>query len=421
VWLDQAYWQRAIASRPETSVKAYLAGGMAWYGIPFSFATIMGLACAALTADPRFPTFPNPLSAAQNGEGLSAPAAAIALLGKGGAGLMLLLLFMAVTSSTSAELIAVSSLLTFDVYKTYIRRDASSSELVRISHYGILIYGAALATFCCILNAVNVNLTWILTVLGVIVGGGAIPVGLILMWDKMSWIAVIVAPWISLAVGLITWFVTTSRRSGAISVATTGDPLNALAGNIASTVMGLLSSIVLSYLFPKKYVSDDPRAIARAEKVLGTARSQTEDTSDPEASMGEKLDNSQTGGETKSAPQDKPVPVNGLVEFLETSHTKPMDPEAMRASTRLAVGFNLAYFLIVVVLVPFSLYGSEWIFSRAGFKGWCVVSFIWVWCSMIICVVWPLVESRKNIAEIVKRMVADLGGGGNRQASQPSV
>lgn len=32
VWLDQAYWQRAIASRPETSVKAYLLGGIAWYG-----------------------------------------------------------------------------------------------------------------------------------------------------------------------------------------------------------------------------------------------------------------------------------------------------------------------------------------------------------------------------------------------------
>ena len=32
VWLDQAYWQRAIASRPETSVRAYILGGVAWYG-----------------------------------------------------------------------------------------------------------------------------------------------------------------------------------------------------------------------------------------------------------------------------------------------------------------------------------------------------------------------------------------------------
>lgn len=39
VWLDQAYWQRAIASKPETSVKAYILGGIAWYG---EYASIAG-------------------------------------------------------------------------------------------------------------------------------------------------------------------------------------------------------------------------------------------------------------------------------------------------------------------------------------------------------------------------------------------
>ncbi len=31
VFQDQAYWQRAIASRPGSTVKAYLLGGLAWY------------------------------------------------------------------------------------------------------------------------------------------------------------------------------------------------------------------------------------------------------------------------------------------------------------------------------------------------------------------------------------------------------
>lgn len=145
VWLDQAYWQRAIASRPATSARAYLCGGVAWYGIPFAFGTAMGLGGVALTGAASFPTFPAPLTAAQNGAGLSAPASAVALLGQGGAGLMLLLLFMAVTSSTSAELIAVSSLITFDVYKTYLKPAASSAELVKISHLGIVIYALILA------------------------------------------------------------------------------------------------------------------------------------------------------------------------------------------------------------------------------------------------------------------------------------
>ena len=37
VFLDQAYWQRAIASRPTTAVRAYLLGGVAWFAIPFGF------------------------------------------------------------------------------------------------------------------------------------------------------------------------------------------------------------------------------------------------------------------------------------------------------------------------------------------------------------------------------------------------
>lgn len=34
VWLDQAYWQRAIASQPETSVQAYLLGGVSSHLLP---------------------------------------------------------------------------------------------------------------------------------------------------------------------------------------------------------------------------------------------------------------------------------------------------------------------------------------------------------------------------------------------------
>ena len=57
------------------------------------------------------------LSPADVSAGLPAPSAAAALLGKGGAAALLVVLFLAVTSATSAELIAVSSILTFDVYK----------------------------------------------------------------------------------------------------------------------------------------------------------------------------------------------------------------------------------------------------------------------------------------------------------------
>lgn len=56
------------------------------------------------------------LTPADVSAGLPAAAAAAALLGKAGAAALLVLLFLAVTSACSAELIATSSLFTYDVY-----------------------------------------------------------------------------------------------------------------------------------------------------------------------------------------------------------------------------------------------------------------------------------------------------------------
>ncbi len=95
-------------------------GGLAWFAIPWLCATTMGLAAVALESNPVFPTYPNRLPAAQVSAGLVLPNAAVAMLGKGGAGASLLLIFMAVTSAMSAELIAVSSIFTYDIYQGYI-------------------------------------------------------------------------------------------------------------------------------------------------------------------------------------------------------------------------------------------------------------------------------------------------------------
>lgn len=428
VWLDQAYWQRAIASRPETSVKAYLFGGMAWYGIPFGFATIAGLGCAALTASPSFPTFPNPLSAAENGSGLSAPAMAVALLGSGGAGLLLLLLFMAVTSSTSAELIAVSSLITFDVYKTYIKPSATSDQLVRMSHAGIIIFSVILASFCCILNAVGINLTWVLTILGVIVGGASLPVGLVLLWEPMSSTAALISPWIGLALGMIAWLVVTKQRSGSITVDTTGDVTNAVAGNITSCCAGLLSAFVLSFIFPAKWgAAEAERSVVaqtRLHKILyGVSAKQLPSSAEGaieqgDVEKGEPTAPSPTAHDTEKQPPSDPAPEtivptgNAIVDFLEASYSKPMDPAAARKATKLAYGFNIAYWAIALLLVPFTFFGTEWEFSRAGFTGWCVMSFMWVWFSACVCIFWPLWESRETMKSIIKGVFGGTGGRG---------
>ena len=129
VFLDNGYYNKAIAASPVDALPGYIMGGLSWFAIPWLCATTMGLAALALESNPIFPTYPNRIPNADVTAGLVLPYAAGALLGKGGAGATFLLIFMGVTSASSAELIAVSTIFTYDIYQTYIHPNVSSPNL----------------------------------------------------------------------------------------------------------------------------------------------------------------------------------------------------------------------------------------------------------------------------------------------------
>merc|ERR1719506_2628821 len=118
VFVDQSYWQSAVAAKPKSAVMGFLVGGMVWFAVPFCEATTTGLIGRAITTHPQLSTLF--IDAGSSGAGLT-PARVLAhILGSFGAFLLLLQLFMAVCSTGSAEIIAVSSILTYDIYYTYI-------------------------------------------------------------------------------------------------------------------------------------------------------------------------------------------------------------------------------------------------------------------------------------------------------------
>lgn len=132
-------------------MKGYVAGGLAWFAIPWLAATTMGLAALALENTPSFPTYPHRVDPADVSAGLVLPYAAVALLGSGGAVATLLLVFMAVTSAMSAELIAVSSIWTYDIYKAYINPGAGGKRLIYMSHLSCVVFAICMAAFSTVL------------------------------------------------------------------------------------------------------------------------------------------------------------------------------------------------------------------------------------------------------------------------------
>ncbi len=141
------YWNKAISASPVHALPGYVMGGLSWFAIPWLAATTMGLAALALETNPAFPTYPNRMPDADVTAGLVLPNAAVALLGKGGAAATLLLIFMAVTSASSAEFIAVSSIFTYDIYQTYFNPKASGKRLIYMAHMCVVVYAVILAGF----------------------------------------------------------------------------------------------------------------------------------------------------------------------------------------------------------------------------------------------------------------------------------
>jgi len=141
VFVDQSYWQSAVAAKPKSAVLGFLIGGMVWFAVPFCMATTNGLAGRALTTHTNI----NGQIGAYyiNGDASSAgltPARVLAqILGPFGAFILLLQLFMAITSTGSAEIIAVSSILTYDVYYEYVNPELKTRrEKMRRIFYTVI-------------------------------------------------------------------------------------------------------------------------------------------------------------------------------------------------------------------------------------------------------------------------------------------
>ena len=96
-----------------------------------------------------------PITSNEAGSGLVPPAVAAYLLGDIGAVLILIMLFMAIVSTGSAESIAVSSLVSYDIYREYMNPEATGAQILFVSRVVIVGYGLVMGAFAIILQTIG--------------------------------------------------------------------------------------------------------------------------------------------------------------------------------------------------------------------------------------------------------------------------
>ncbi|KDN59823.1 putative sodium symporter family protein [Colletotrichum sublineola] len=375
VFLDNGYYNKAIAASPVHALPGYILGGLSWFAIPWLTATTMGLSALALESSPRFPTFPNRMTDADVSAGLALPYAAVALLGKGGAAATLLMIFMAVTSASSAELIAVSSIFTYDVYRTYFKPDASGKRLIYMSHVVVVVYALVISTVSVGLYYNGISMGYLYLLMGVLISAAVLPATLTLVWKGQNKWAATLSPIFGTVFAIIGWLVTSKKTCGVLDVACTGSNSPMLAGN----VIALLSPLVLIPIFTlafgiDKYDWKSMMAIRRGD--------------DHDLASAAGLDLEEVTGYRESQ--------------ADFEREQAMLSRAFKISVSMTVFMTIA----MLILWPMPMYGSGYIFSKPFFTGWVVVGILWIFCSFFAVGLYPIFEGRATLIHTVKSMVS---------------
>lgn len=375
VFLDNGYYNKAIAAHPVHAFPGYVIGGLCWFAIPWLCATTMGLSALALEGTRR-------IASVDVTAGLVLPFASVELLGYSGAVCTTLMIFMAVTSAFSAQLIAVSSILTYDIYQAYLNPSAKGKRLVWISHLSCIVFAIIMAAFATGLHYAGIGMGYLYLLMGVIISSAVFPGAMTLVWKGQNWIAAAASPILGLAMSLIAWLVTTKTQYGVFTVESTGANYPMLAGNVAALLSPIVFSPVLTYLFgPQNYDYESMRAIRKVD--------------DSDVAAAAHVDLELVPGENPSPRQEEE----------EEEETKKLNKAAFM-SRGLTIGMVICFLL----LWPIPMYGSGYVFSRKFFTGWIVVGIIWLFGTAFGVIVFPLWEGRESIMRTARLMALDAMG-----------
>lgn len=262
------------------------------------------------------------------------------------------------TSAGSAELVAVSTLVTYDVYRTYINPKASGDQILKVSRYVVFGFGMFMGVLAVLLNVAGVSLGWMYLAMGVFIGSAVMPVAFLLLWSKASSAGAITGAICGCLLGVTTWLVTTQVEYGRVTLSTTGRNAPMLAGNVVSILSGGAICALVSMLNPQNFTWDATRNITVVEH------------------------------EESEVPEE---------EYTESN---------LKHARNWIIKWGVAFTVLILILWPLLALPAK-VFSEGYFTLWASIAIIWGSIGSIVIIILPLYESWDTIAFIAKCMFTD--------------
>ncbi|ETS83521.1 hypothetical protein PFICI_05397 [Pestalotiopsis fici W106-1] len=346
VIMDTGFWQKGFSADVAAAVPGYVLGGVASFSVPWTVGTVVGLAALVLEQTPAFPIYPRMMTETEISSGLVLPYVTQAVAGQAGCVAILLTIFMASTSIASAQMIATSSIISFDIYGTYINMNASNQQLIRWSHLGVILTSIVISTLATAFHYGGVDMSWLLYAIGNVVNPGVFPTCFTLFWKGQTRMAAIASPIVGIICSFSVWFGTAYAYYGEVSITSTGGTMPCLFGCVTGFLVPLPVSVAISLAQPESF----------------------------DWNIFQKIKRVQTNGDTN------------------VSWSSPERVQYMKKMRWWAAFWSVLTITGHALLWPLPMYGAKMVFSKNFFTAWMVVAFVYLWFTLIVSNVYPILD-----------------------------
>jgi Na+/proline symporter len=173
---------------------------------------------------------------------------------------MIIMLFMAITSTGSAECIAVSSLVAYDIYREYINPKATGADILRVSRITIIVYGVIQGCLAALLQNLGIGIGWMYNFMGIMIGSAVWPVAMLVLDSRVSAAGAMSGAIVGNIGSVIAWIVVAATENdGTVcggdncDVDTLGTLKPQLAGNVTALLLSALVCSIVSACKPQNF------------------------------------------------------------------------------------------------------------------------------------------------------------------------
>jgi len=278
-----------------------------------------------------------------------------------------IMLFMAIVSTGSAESIAVSSLVSYDIYRKYINPKATGADILRVSRVAIVAWGGIMGFLSYILLELDIGIGWVYQFMGNAIGSAVPPLWFLLTWNKLPAAGAILGAWGGLGIAMSLWMITASMQctDGAQPANTPGcptgeinlDTLGTLNANLAGNLGALCGSTLICF-------------------IMGTIAPQNYDWAKMDEGL-EMVEEDMSGLDEDDYSPEELLEAKSWIYFW---------------------GGGLSFFLVVIwplLSIPAGVFTQEY------FAFWVFVALAWAFVATAVIVAYPIIESADDISFII--------------------